>query len=56
MKNQRDNELEQQLAADRAREEQQRQERDARAAQALADAQKALDQSGVSLPPGARGH
>lgn len=52
--NQRNSELEQQLAADRAREAAERAERDARAAQALRDAQAALDQSGVSLPPGSR--
>lgn len=56
MDNRRDNELEQQLAADRIREEQQRREREAAATQALKDAQAALDQSGVSIPPGAWGH
>jgi len=54
--NQRNNELEQQLAAERAEAERQRQERDAATAQALKDAQAALDQSGVSIPPGAWGH
>jgi hypothetical protein len=45
--------LEAQLAAERQQREAERAARDAAAAQALADAQKALDQSGVSIPPGA---
>lgn len=49
--------LEAQLAAEAAqREEQRRAEAAAAAAQALKDAQAALDQSGVSIPPGAWGH
>jgi len=48
--------LEEQLAAEAAQREAERQARDAAAAQAMADAQKALDQSGVSIPPGAWGH
>lgn len=54
--NQRDNELEQQMAAEAARAEAERQARDAAAAQALRDAQAAIDQSGVSIPPGAWGN
>lgn len=48
--------LEEQLAAEAAQREQERQAREAAAAQALKDAQAALDQSGVSIPPGAWGH
>lgn len=48
--------LEAQMAAERQRAEQERQQREAAAAQALKDAQAALDQSGVSIPPGAWGH
>lgn len=54
--NRRDNELEQQLQAERERAEAERQARDAAAAQALKDAQAAIDQSGVSIPPGAWGN
>lgn len=56
MQNQRNNELEQQLTAERAEAERQRQERDAATAQALADAKAALEQGGVSVPPGAWGN
>lgn len=48
--------LEEQMKAERERAEQERIQRDAAAAQALKDAQAALDQSGVSIPPGAWGH
>lgn len=48
--------LEAQLAAERAAAEAARQAAEAAAAQALRDAQAALDQSGVSIPPGAWGH
>lgn len=48
--------LEDQMAAEAARAEQQRLAAEAAAAQALKDAQAALDQSGVSIPPGAWGH
>lgn len=48
--------LEEQMAAEAARAEAARLAAEAAAAQALADAQKALDQSGVSIPPGAWGH
>lgn len=48
--------LETQLAAEAAQREEQRRAEAAAAAQALKDAQAALDQSGVSIPPGAWGH
>ena len=48
--------LEEQLAAERQQREQERDARDAAAAQALADAKAALEQGGVSVPPGAWGH
>jgi hypothetical protein len=48
--------LEEQLAAERQQREQERAERDAAAAQALADAKAALEHGGVSVPPGAWGH
>jgi len=48
--------LEAQLAAEAAQREEQRRVEAAAAAQALKDAQAALDQSGVSIPPGAWGH
>jgi hypothetical protein len=48
--------LEEQLAAEAAQRETERQAQADAAAKALADAQKALDQSGVSIPPGAWGH
>lgn len=48
--------LEEQLAAEAAQREAERQAQADAAAKALADAQKALDQSGVSIPPGAWGH
>lgn len=51
-----DPQLEAQIKAEAARAEAERQARDAAAAQALRDAQAALDQSGVSIPPGAWGH
>ena len=41
------------LAAEREQREQERRIRDAAAAQAMADAKAALEQSGVSKPPGA---
>ena len=50
------NDLEAQLAAEAAQREQDRLARDAAAAAALADAQKALEQGGVSIPPGAWEH
>lgn len=49
-------ELEAQMAADRAAAEADRLAREAIATQALKDAQTALDQGGVSIPPGAWGH
>lgn len=49
-------ELEAQMAAEAARAEADRLAREAIATQALKDAQAALDQSGVSIPPGAWGH
>ncbi len=48
--------LEAQMAAEAARAEAERLAAEARVAQALRDAQAALDQSGVSIPPGAWGH
>ena len=48
--------LETQLATEAAQREEQRKAQEAVAAQALKDAQAALDQSGVSIPPGAWGH
>jgi hypothetical protein len=48
--------LEAQMAAEAARAEQARLAAEAAAAQALKDAQAALDQSGVSIPPGAWNH
>lgn len=48
--------LEQQIKVENARREAERLEREERAAKALRDAQTALDQSGVSIPPGAWGH
>lgn len=48
--------LEAQLAAEAAQREAERQAAQEREAQALRDAQAALDQSGVSIPPGAWGH
>lgn len=54
--NQRNNELEAQLKAERERAEAERQARDAAAAQALKDARQAIDQGGVSIPPGAWGN
>lgn len=48
--------LEAQMAAEAAAAEAARLAAEARAAQALADAQKALEQGGVSIPPGAWGH
>jgi DNA (cytosine-5)-methyltransferase 1 len=45
-----------QIAAEAAAREAERLAAEARVAQALADAQRALDQSGVSIPPGAWGH
>lgn len=54
--NQRNNELEAQLKAEGERVEAERQARDAAAAQALKDAQAAVDAGGVSIPPGAWGH
>ena len=49
-------ELEAQMAAEAAAAEAQRLVREAAMAQALKDAQAALDQGGVSIPPGAWGH
>ena len=49
-------ELEAQLKAERERAEAERQARDAAAAQALKDAQAAIDAGGVSIPPGAWGN
>lgn len=54
--NQRNNELEAQLKAEREQAERERQARDAAAAQALRDAQAAIDAGGVSIPPGAWGN
>ena len=54
--NQRNNELEAQLKAEREQAEAERQARDAAAAQALKDAQTAIDAGGVSIPPGAWGN
>lgn len=48
--------LEKQLAAEAAQREAERAAAEERAAQALRDAQKAIDQGGVSIPPGAWGH
>jgi len=48
--------LEAQMAAEAAAAEAARLAAEAAAAQALKDAQAALDQSGVSIPPGAWGH
>lgn len=48
--------LEDQMAAEAARAEAARLAAEAATAQALRDAQAALDQSGVSIPPGAWGH
>ena len=48
--------LEAQMAAEAARAEAARLAAEAAAAQALKDAQAILDQSGVSIPPGAWGH
>ena len=48
--------LEAQMAAEAARAEEDRLAREAAQDQALRDAQAALDQSGVSIPPGAWGH
>lgn len=48
--------LEDQMAAEAAAATTARLAAEASAAQALADAQKALDQGGVSIPPGAWGH
>jgi hypothetical protein len=48
--------MEAQLAAEAAQREAERQAQAAAAAQALRDAQAALDQSGVSIPPGGWGH
>jgi len=45
-----------QIAAEAARAEAERLAAEQRAAQALRDAQAALDQSGVSIPPGAWNH
>lgn len=50
------NELEAQMAAEKAAEEVQRQAAAAAAAQALKDAQAAIDQGGVSIPSGAWGN
>ena len=47
--------LEAQMAAEAVAAEQRRLAAQAAAEQALKDAQKALDQSGVSIPPGAWG-
>lgn len=46
MENQRNNELEQQLAAERAEAERQRQERDAAFQRELAEAKRILEQNG----------
>lgn len=48
--------LEAQLRAEREQAERERQARDAAAAQALKDAQAAIDAGGVSIPPGAWGN
>ena len=48
--------LEEQLRQEAAQREAERVASEQRAAQALKDAQAALDQSGVSIPPGAWGH
>lgn len=48
--------FEAQMAAEAARAEAERLAREAAMDQALKDAQAALDQSGVSIPPGAWGH
>jgi hypothetical protein len=48
--------LEEQLAAEAAQREQERLASEQRAQQAIKDAQAALDQAGVSIPPGAWGH
>lgn len=48
--------LEKQLAAEAAQRETERREAQERADQALRDAQAAIDQGGVSIPPGAWGH
>lgn len=48
--------LEAQIRAERERAEAERAARDAASAQALEDARKALEQGGVSVPPGAWGH
>lgn len=48
--------LEKQMAAEAAQREAARAAAQARADQALRDAQAAIDQGGVSIPPGAWGH
>jgi hypothetical protein len=48
--------LEAQMAAEAARATAERLAREAAAAKALEDAKAALEQSGVSIPPGAWGH
>lgn len=48
--------LEAQLKAERERAEAERQARDAAAAQALKDAQAAIDAGGIETPPGAWGN
>jgi hypothetical protein len=48
--------LEEQLRQEREQREAELRRQAEAAAKALADAQKALDQSGVSIPPGAWGH
>lgn len=48
--------LEKQMAAEAAQREAERAAAAERAAQALKDAQAAIDQGGVSIPPGAWGH